>query len=461
MNTSETDTCYCIVRHPAKAKFLVVKHEETWAPPVLMFAHGPIDFMANTINQGMLDKYGLRTRILRPILHLPHYHCVEMELAVTKPGKNIKAVWVDHAEYLRTRTPYVDVPDPFELWFAEQESGKVPKNRPPFHRAGWFDQADHWIHFQLDRLGILVTGSVEQYRQGWASSCLLRVPTNEGWIYFKAAYDAPPDEAVLTDRLAQSWPHLVTRPLIIDAQRNWMLNRDFRAHEQERMTVEKLPDFARKAALWQIDSRQSLQDWRTMGCREVTLQDFGQFCQQPDNYQLRVREGGGGLSDAEWSSLITAMAKMQEVCVRLADTGMASSLVHPDFRTDNMAITDGELRLLDWSDPIIAHPFLILGRIFIDHAAYRRGRDIGPGYMKITDELYQQIIDAYLEPFAQLSARADLLLALEATGKLDTLCMLMRAIYRLEWIEVMSPDYYRQVINVQALARKLIQEFAA
>jgi len=459
MNASKTDTCHCIVRHPDKAKFLAVKHEESWSPPVLMFPSGQIDFLSYTINQGMLDKYGLQTRILRPIIHLPNYHCVEMELAAAKSSRNIKAVWVDQAEYLRTRSLYEGVPDPFELWFEEQEAGKPVKNRPPFHKPGWFSQADHWIHFQLDRLGIQVTGSVEQYRQGWTASSLLRVPTSQGWIYFKAAYEAPPGEAVLTDRLAQSWPRLVNSPLVIDAQRNWMLNRDFRAEGPERIVAEQLPDFARKLAEWQIDSRQSLQQWKTLGCREFTLGDFGQYCEQQENYRDRVREGGGGLNDSEWTSLTAAMDKMHEVIAVLENTGIPSSLVHTDFRTDNMAIANGELRVLDWSDPIIAHPFLVLGRVFTDHAACKRGRDTGPGGMSIDDGLYQQIIDAYLEPFAPLSSRADLLLALDAARKLDALWMLMRVIHRMNLTEAMSPHYYRLVFTVQARARKLIRDF--
>lgn len=460
MNTTAVDTCHCIVRHPDKAKFLVVKHEETWAPPVLSFPPRSIDFMANTLNQGMLEKYGLRTRILRPIMRLPRYHCVEMELAVAKSSKKLKAVWVDQSEYMRTRTPNGDVPDPFELWFREQESGMVPQNRPSFHRPGWFDQADHWIHYQLDSLGIQVIGSVEQFRQGWDTSSLLRVPTNQGWIYFKASHDAPPGEAVLTDRLAQSWPQLVYRPLVIDAQRNWMLNRDFRAEGKEQMTLELLPDFARKVASWQLDSHQSLQSWKQMGVREVSLKDFMQFCQQPDTYRHRWQEGGGGLSEAEWLSLMDALAKVTDACKVLADTGIASTLVHTDFRTDNMAILDGEHYLLDWSDPIIAHPFLTLGRVFTDFRACQRGDYGKPATMKISDKLHQQIIDSYIEPFLELSSKADLQRAVIAAEELDRVWMMMRAIYRLDWIEAMSPHYYRQVVGLQTMARRLIAAYA-
>ncbi|HKX55393.1 MAG TPA: hypothetical protein VJN01_04805, partial [Xanthomonadales bacterium] len=243
MNTTTADTCHCLVRHPDKAKFLVVKHDENWSPPVLMFPPGLIDFKVNQINQGMQDKYGLKTRVLRPIVHLPNYHCIEMELISMQPAKKLQAVWVDETEYQRTGSASGGAPDPFALWFAERKAATIPEQRPAFHRVGWFDQAEHWIQFQLDRLGIQVTGSVEQFRQGWTSSCLLRAPTNQGWIYFKAGNEPAPGEAALTAALAGRWPQWVAAPLAVDAQRNWMLNRDLRV-EQTRIDLQQLPAFA-------------------------------------------------------------------------------------------------------------------------------------------------------------------------------------------------------------------------
>ncbi|MDZ4730960.1 MAG: phosphotransferase [Xanthomonadales bacterium] len=451
-----TDTCHCLVRHPDKAKFLVVKHEESWAPPTLSFPQGPIEYKANMLNKGMLAKYGLKTRVLRPIVRLPNYHCIEMELASTQPSKKLAAVWVDKAEYMRTRTPLGDVPDPFELWFAEQDAGQPPVRRPPFHQPGWFNHADHWIQFQLDSLAIQVTGSVEQFRQGWTSSCLLRVPTNQGWVYFKAGYEAAPGEAALTAALASLWPQTVAQPLAIDAKRNWMLNRDFR-EQSIRSDLEELPAFAHSVAQLQLASHDSLDKWQALGCRPVTLENLAQFSQQPEQYRPVLQEGGGGLTDQQWSALLEALQPIGEGCSVLAEIGLPLTLVHTDFRNDNMTVSEGRHLLLDWSGTVISHPFLVLSLVFQDHRA-TLGNGGFAGTMSINDELYQRVIESYLQPFSALASQADLLRAVEAVKQLEGVWMMLRMIYQLEWVEAKTPHFYRQVVGVQAGFKQFINQ---
>jgi len=455
MSQFEADTCYCVVRHPHEAKFLVVRHEESWSPPVLKFPTGQIDFQVNQINQGMLDKYGLKTRVLRPILHLPNHHYIEMELAAPKSTKKLQAVWVDRGEYLRTRSPTGEVPDPFEIWFRERESGKVPAKRAPFHLPGWFEQADHWIHFQLDRLGIQVTGSVEQYRQGWNTSCLLRVPTNQGWFYFKAGFEASPGEAVLTQALAQRWPQHVVQPLALDISRNWMLNKDIRG-DKVVTDLKRLPAFARVIADLQLDSLNDIDTWKSMGCRQVTLADYLQVCENPEVFRSRLQEGGGRLSDDEWKKLLRALQNLAVDCQVLAESDLPMTLVHTDFRDDNLVFNNGRYHILDWSEAVFSHPFLVLGRIMTDHRLSMRAEHRSIVTMNIGDELFRQILDAYLAPFAAKYPEANLPAVLQAVEKLDRLWMMLRMLYRFEWVDERSPQYFRLVVGLQTRARRLI-----
>ncbi len=456
MSSTTDDTCHCLVRHPEKAKFLVVKHEEGWAPPTLSFERSPIDFKARIINQGMLDKYGLKTRVLRPLQRLPNYHCIEMELAVAQSSKKLEAVWVDQAEYMRTRTPAGNVADPFELWFAEQAAGKPPARRPPFHQPGWFNHADHWIQFQLDSLGIQVTGSVEQFRQGWTSSCLLRVPSNQGWIDFKAGYEAAPGEAALTAALADHWPQTVAQPLAIDARRNWMLNRDFR-QQCPKIEIEELPAFAHSLAQLQLESRNSIDEWKKLGVRQVTLENLQQFCLQPEGHRPVLQEGGGGLTDQEWSILPEALQSVATACRALADIGLPLTLVHTDFHADNLVLSGGRHLLLDWSGTVISHPFLALSVVFQDRQATLDNRGMA-GTMNINDELYEQVISSYLRPFSALATQDDLSLALEAAKQIEGTWMLLRMIHQLEWIEDRTPHYYKQVVGLQTGVRQFINQ---
>ena len=46
MNDSVPVTCHVIIGHPEKPKFLVIDHEEGWAPPILLHPPGPVDYLA-------------------------------------------------------------------------------------------------------------------------------------------------------------------------------------------------------------------------------------------------------------------------------------------------------------------------------------------------------------------------------------------------------------------------------
>jgi hypothetical protein len=71
-----------------------------------------------------------------------------------------------------------------EICLAEVTGAAVPPLRRPWARPGWFDSAETWIHQQLPRLGVAANGPIEQ-RRTWARSCILRVPTDSGFLYWK------------------------------------------------------------------------------------------------------------------------------------------------------------------------------------------------------------------------------------------------------------------------------------
>ncbi|MBI3459947.1 hypothetical protein HY009_03340 [Candidatus Acetothermia bacterium] len=59
----------------------------------------------------------------------------------------------------------------------------------PWTQPSWLEEAHYWIHTQLERQGIRVNGLIEQpHVRPW--STVLRVPTTEGNIYFKATMPA-------------------------------------------------------------------------------------------------------------------------------------------------------------------------------------------------------------------------------------------------------------------------------
>lgn len=87
----------------------------------------------------------------------------------------------------------------------------------------WEAHAHRWIRERGAALGVPVTGPVEQFRvRPW--SVVLRVPTSDGWTWFKANTPASRYEAALVDALSGWAPGSVLAPLAVDTDRGWILS---------------------------------------------------------------------------------------------------------------------------------------------------------------------------------------------------------------------------------------------
>lgn len=455
-NSEGLATCHAIIGHPDKAKFLAIRHNDGWLPPTVMFPPGPIDHRPEMINQGVGRKYGLKTRVLRPLLSAPRYHCVELELA-GRPQRRLDAVWVGREEYERFRSARDEgEPDPFEDWIEDRERGEPHPLRPAWAQPGWFDQASHWIHFQLDRLQIQPTGSVEQYRIGRDAVCELRITTSEGTIYFRAGSTRPPAEAPLTAALAERWPRHVLAPQAVDEERNWMLNRDVREQPEKPRDPDSLLPYADALARLQTESTEDLGTWRAHGCPEHGLDYLRSFVRDRERWTGWLRAGGGRLADDEIVRLSGILQGQLELVDRLAGFGLPETLVHPDFREDNLTRVEADPCLLEWSGTVIGHPFFALEPLLRRGAEQSRASRV-PG-ARIREAALAEVRSAYLEPFTQFAAMDRLREAMEIAGRLMTLWAFTRVAENLDWAEPESPRYQTLAVWLQAGARQLIAD---
>jgi len=97
----------------------------------------------------------------------------------------------------------------------------------PWAVRGWAAQAGAWLRAAAGREP---TGAVEQVRT-WSLSAVLRIPTTDGYVYFKTAAAMPlfADEAAVTATLAAMFPDAVPIPLAVDTDRGWLALADFGA----------------------------------------------------------------------------------------------------------------------------------------------------------------------------------------------------------------------------------------
>ena len=90
----------------------------------------------------------------------------------------------------------------------------------PWMQKSLFEQASTWVHAELERQGIHVTGTIEQPH---VHSTILRVPSTAGDIYFKATSPTLAHEPALTEALWRWHPDCMPPVLAVDLARGWML----------------------------------------------------------------------------------------------------------------------------------------------------------------------------------------------------------------------------------------------
>jgi hypothetical protein len=452
----ELATCHCIIGHPDKAKFLAIRHKTGWSVPTLKFPPGSIDLRVAMITQGMKEKYGLNTRVLRPRVKSSRYHCIELELASGGGNKKLDAVWVDRDQYHKFRSER-DVPqDPFDEWLQERERAAVPALRPAWQIAGWFAQADHWIHFQAERLGLQVTGGVQQFKVGWYQSCVMRVPTSGGMLFFKAAYAKPPGEAALTEFLAEKWPQYIPRPLAVDAGRNWLLTRDMAADGELSPDLSLLPDFARVLARIQVESTSCTGRLNALGCPVRDLQFLLNWTERKDELLASLRDGQKPLSEPELLQLAPALAAFVPACRQLLELPLPAALVHNDFRDANQVVQGSCLRIFDWSNAVIAHPFMAMEYLNSPRASVHSG---GVRYT-LEDATGQAIVreanSAYLESFLAWAPMPVLQQAWALAQSLFPLWNLSQVHDKFAWVDRSDEGYELVATQLQHNARKVI-----
>jgi hypothetical protein len=282
-------------------------------------------------------------------------------------------------------------------WFNEQTEGRPPALQP-WEYTGWFATAVDWIQTTLPD-----TERVDQYAT-WSVSSLLRIETEAGRYYFKAAPTIFGHEAVVTEILAQRFPDAIPGPIAIDRERGWMLTPDF--GDQLVATME--PSY------WEgsLDALASLQR------RSVTSVEFllESGCQDrgPRMLQSQVEdlasEGSEHLSDELVRRLRAGLSRFHDLCEEVASAPIPNTLVHGDLHADNIVISDGDYLIFDWTDACIAHPFIDAAtflryaeRASVDQATCERWRD---RYLRGWEELASYDVTSRLfeliEPLAAM-----------------------------------------------------------
>jgi aminoglycoside phosphotransferase (APT) family kinase protein len=282
------------------------------------------------------------------------------------------------------------------------ERAPVPAKRAPWAQEEWLAEATAWIESSLRSLGRTPTGPVEQVRT-WPLSAVLRVPTQEGRVYFKATSTSPlfVDEGRVMQGLARLFRHEVPNPLAIDSPRRWMLLEDVGESIGWDAPVEERESALRVFAFMQVASSSELDALLAMGCIDRRSAWLAREAQELISDDAAV----AGLEDDEIVRLRELEPVLVALCLRLAERPVPDALVHGDLHLDNVARVGGRYVFFDWSDACVTHPFLDLIDVHREEDPVVQAR----------------LRDAYLSVWSDYASPADLLALWELSAPLASL----------------------------------------
>jgi hypothetical protein len=266
----------------------------------------------------------------------------------------------------------------------------------PVDAGGHVDlvEAESWV-----RSCWALTGPLELFQtEPWAS--VFRAPADDGVVWFKACASRQTFEVPLTAALSARWD-AVTDVLAHDVDRRWLLMADagepLRAlgNPPERW-LEILPTYAEL----QIGETERSEEHLERSVPDLRL------ARLPTLYE-ELLQADLPLGAAERSAFEMLRPRFSELCEELDGAGIGPTVQHDDLHMNNVYLKNGTLRVLDWGDASIGHPFFSLFETFRFLVEMNR--------LPPDDPWFARLRDAYLEPWGP-DHRATFDLALRVGG---------------------------------------------
>ncbi len=239
--------------------------------------------------------------------------------------------------------------------------------------------AEAWIRSQVEPSGPIELAHLAPW------STVLRVPVAGDVVWFKACGPVQAFEPRLTAALARRSPACVTEVLACDESRAWMLMRDAGSPlgdvgNPPESWLELLPRYA---------ELQRLEADHAAGHVEGGVPDL-RLAALPERYAAFVGEPLP-IGPEQTTRLRDFAPRLAVLCDELAAAGIPESIQHDDLHMANVYARDGHLRVLDWGDSSVAHPF------FSPIVTFRFLRE--ENGLAADDPWFDRLRDAYLEPW--------------------------------------------------------------
>ena len=239
--------------------------------------------------------------------------------------------------------------------------------------------AEHWIRAHVEPVGPIETA----HERPWAT--VLRVPLAGTLAWFKACAPVQAFEPRLTAELFVRWPDRVAEVLAQDNARAWLLLAD--AGTPARLLGNPPEAWLRALPLYAELQRGEVahaHDHLAHGVPDLRRSTWTARYDELLQHDLPLEMD-------EVRRLAEFAPRFADLCGELAAHAVPETVQHDDLHAANLFVQDGRLRVLDWGDSSISHPFtsLIVTFRFLEEI-----NKLPPG-----DAWFARLRDAYLEPW--------------------------------------------------------------
>lgn len=233
--------------------------------------------------------------------------------------------------------------------------------------SSWLGQAKDWIDRVLLALGVDRAGEAERVTLGLTAT-VLRIPTSEGDLYFKASAPPRSHEAELVTRLAPHAGGHIPVPLAVEPDEGWLLSPGLgRPPAPEDLSDPVgLRRIMADAADLQIRIAAAPQDVLAEGGMPgllpadlpAIIEDaLTMHASLPQDDPLHLRP-----EDAE--ALFQRMPQVSHAAQLLADSGVPASIQQGELRPEQVLLASSRrvpVMFVGWGEARWAHPFELVG----------------------------------------------------------------------------------------------------
>jgi hypothetical protein len=240
-------------------------------------------------------------------------------------------------------------------------------------------EAEEWV-----AASVRIDGPLEHVQtEPWGS--VFRAASASRTVWFKACTPRQAFEVSLTAALSARWPTTVTEVLAHDVDRRWLRMAD---------AGTPLADLGNPPARWnevlpaysqmQIGETPFALDHLDAGVPDLSLKRIPE--RLDDRFAVELP-----ITREEAAALAAMHPTVASWCDELDDAGIGPTVQHDDLHMYNVYVKGKALRVLDWGDASISHPFFSLFETF---------RFLGTANgLNPEDPWFARLRDAYLEPW--------------------------------------------------------------